>query len=123
MTVVNIHGIKPPQRRYDLQAIAQDQPLPAYALLSQDCHMVPPVSLVKGARLWMGGPPRPAGLPRLVILAWGGVGWQAETAGSVTTTAKMLTNILCPLPSAPVHPFVQPTVHSFLSLIYLILLY
>jgi hypothetical protein len=53
-----------------------------------------------------------------VILAWGGVGWQAETAGSVTTTAKILTNILCPLPSAPVHPFVQPTVH-FLSLSYL----
>ena len=52
MALVNIHGIEPPQRPHDLQAIAQNQALVAYALLSQDCHMVPPVSLVKGARLW-----------------------------------------------------------------------
>ena len=38
MTTVNIHGIKPPQRRHDRKAIAQDQALVADAFLSDDAH-------------------------------------------------------------------------------------
>jgi len=38
MTLVNIHSIKPPQRRHDLQAIAQDHALIANAFFLHDAH-------------------------------------------------------------------------------------
>ena len=42
MTIVNIHGIKPPQHRHDAQAIPQQQALVADALFAVDGHAAPP---------------------------------------------------------------------------------
>ena len=41
MTVVNIHGIEPPQQRHHRKAIAQNQALVADALFSNDGHRSP----------------------------------------------------------------------------------